>query len=125
VREAIDAFRRGDARPDGSASGCNGCLPILLARAYDQAAMSDSAVAVYERYLAAPDVGRLTTGLDGLYLAGAHKRLGELYEAKGDRANALEHYRAFVTLWKDADPELQPKVADVTRRIARLARGAG
>ena len=49
-----------------------------------------------------------------------HKLLGELYEARGDRENAVAHYNEFVEMWKDADPELQPQVADVRERIARL-----
>jgi len=49
------------------------------------------------------------------------KRLGELYEARGDRAKALESYGRFVDLWKSADPELQPLVRDVRARMARLA----
>jgi hypothetical protein len=48
------------------------------------------------------------------------RRLGELYEAKGDTANAVAHYRAFVELWKNADPELQPRVAEVKRRVEAL-----
>ena len=47
-------------------------------------------------------------------------RLGELYEAKGDITNAIKNYEEFVKLWKDADPELQPQVADIKARIARL-----
>ena len=43
------------------------------------------------------------------------------YEARGDRAKALEYYGRFVNLWKDADPELQPVVRDVRARMARLA----
>jgi hypothetical protein len=43
-----------------------------------------------------------------------------LYEAKGDREKALSHYLAFIALWKDADPELQPKVAEVKARVARM-----
>jgi hypothetical protein len=58
---------------------------------------------------------------DGLHLAGTYKRLGELYEAKGDREKAASYYLQFVTLWKNADPELQPKVAEVRRRLARLS----
>ena len=46
--------------------------------------------------------------------------LGELYEAKGERQKALSHYSRFVELWKNADAEFQPRVAEVKRRIARL-----
>jgi hypothetical protein len=49
------------------------------------------------------------------------KRLGELYEQRGNREKALEYYGRFVDLWTDADPELQPIVRDVKRRMARLA----
>jgi len=41
---------------------------------------------------------------DGTYLGPSLKRLGELYEAKGDRENAAKWYAAFVDLWKSADP---------------------
>ena len=57
--------------------------------------------------------------------APAARRLGELYEAKGDRPKALQYYEHFVDLWKTADPELQPQVADVKRRIARLRASRG
>jgi hypothetical protein len=43
-----------------------------------------------------------------------------MYEAKGKAAKAAEHYQAFVDLWKNADPELQPKVADVRARLKKL-----
>ena len=40
---------------------------------------------------------------------------------RGDAANAARHYREVVRLWERADPILQPKVAEVRRRLARLA----
>jgi hypothetical protein len=49
------------------------------------------------------------------------RRLGELYEARGDRAQAREFYGRFVDLWKDADPELRPVVRDGRARLIRLA----
>ena len=58
--------------------------------------------------------------LDGWDLARISRRLGELYEAKGDRAKAAAYYQKFVDLWKDADPVLQPRVAEVRQRLARL-----
>ena len=59
--------------------------------------------------------------VDQTWLAGSHKRLGELYEAKGDAAKAADHYRKFITLWGKADPELQPQVAEARRRLVKLA----
>jgi tetratricopeptide (TPR) repeat protein len=67
-----------------------------MARAFDKAGHADSALAWFERvarvrnfesYNAAP-----------LNLPIAYRRLGELYEARGDTAKALENYRAFTTL---------------------------
>jgi hypothetical protein len=55
-----------------------------------------------------------------VHLAHALQRLGELYEAKGDVPNAVKYYREFLDLWRRADPELQPRVAEVRRRISRL-----
>jgi hypothetical protein len=43
-----------------------------------------------------------------------------LYEGLGDTAKAIANYRGFIELWKNADPELQPRVADAKRRLARL-----
>jgi hypothetical protein len=42
------------------------------------------------------------------------------YEERGDLGKATEYYTRFVTLWKDADPELQPRVAEVRRRLEGL-----
>ena len=53
-------------------------------------------------------------------LAGAHKRPGELYEAKGEREKAASEYAKFIELWKNADPELQPHVREAKEKLARL-----
>ena len=122
-RDAIAEFRLGDRRPDGPVNACGACLPAYLARAFDLAEMPDSAIAMYERYLATPRVLAFfptVRQLDPGFLAGAHKRLGELYEAKGDRQKAISHYLAFAELWKDADPPLAPKVSGVRQRVAHL-----
>jgi hypothetical protein len=63
--------------------------------------------------------------VDAPYLAGVRKRLGELYEAKGDTQRAASNYMAFLALWKNADPELQPQVRDVQKRLARLKDAGG
>ena len=78
----------------------------------------DSAIAAYESV--ATVRAYLNEGRD-LDLPIIYPRLGELYETKGDKAKALEYYGKFVDLWKDADPELQPRVAEIRKRIGQLA----
>jgi hypothetical protein len=33
----------------------------------------------------------------------------------------VNYYTKFIDLWKDADPDLQPKVTEVRKRLARLS----
>jgi tetratricopeptide (TPR) repeat protein/tRNA A-37 threonylcarbamoyl transferase component Bud32 len=91
----------------------------LLADAYAKAGRPDSAIAVHERYLRAPMLSRVN-GTGPRYTGWTYQRLGELYEAKGDFRRALDRYEALLTLWKNADPELQPIVRDVRGRVERL-----
>ncbi|HTR21006.1 MAG TPA: protein kinase [Gemmatimonadales bacterium] len=115
--DAVIAYR---ARYDRDTRGCVSCGWFELAQAYDRmgGSHSDSALAWYEQVVATPGIARLFG--DAYRLAPTYKRLGELYEAKGDRVKAKDYYSRFVDLWKDADAELQPQVQDVKRRLARL-----
>src|SRR5678816_2593787 len=70
-----DAVREYRAANVGACSAC--ALPNI-ARAYDLAGNADSAAAVFERYIDAPKQGERIE-FDAIALAGAHKRLGELY----------------------------------------------
>jgi tetratricopeptide (TPR) repeat protein len=120
-REALDEFRRGDIAFDGApADECAPCLPFDLARAYDAAGKPDSAAMMFERYLSTPVWFKMDALLDPVRLPAIRERLGQLYEGMGDTAKAIANYRAFIELWKNADPELQPRVADAKRRLARL-----
>jgi serine/threonine-protein kinase len=122
--EAAAEFRRGDVAPDGPATACAACLSANLARAFDAAGQADSAAAAMEHYLATPGAARRTaadgTYQDGLYRAAFLRRLGALYATRGDTARAVDRTRAFVALWRDADPALQPAVAEARRRLAAL-----
>ena len=118
---ALAEFRHSEVAPDGYPAGeCAPCGLFSVARAFDQAEMPDSAIAAYERYAATPFWDRVAS-IDAVALAGTYKRLGELYEAKSERAKAIASYTKFVELWSKADPELQPRVAEVRKRIARLS----
>jgi hypothetical protein len=43
-----------------------------------------------------------------------------MFDARGDTANAVLHYREFVEFWTNADPELQPRVAAARERLKQL-----
>ena len=113
---AATKFRARSIDMDFSCAGT--CVLPQLAQAYDLGGKPDSAIAVFERYVQTRHGTRLNT--DAMFLGPSLKRLGELYEAKGDRENAARNYARFVEVWKGADPELQPSVKDVQGRLARL-----
>jgi tetratricopeptide (TPR) repeat protein len=119
--DALVEFRRGDVGYDGlPASECAPCLPFNLARAFDAAGKPDSAAVMFERYLSTPYWLKTDAEMDPVRLPAIHERLGQLYESMGNTEKAVEHYRAFIELWKNADPELQARVADARKRLARL-----
>jgi tetratricopeptide (TPR) repeat protein len=111
--DAIRLFRESDR------GACVRCVLPWLASAQDAAGAPDSALALYERYVNGVSDWPPTT--DIFWLPSSLRRLGELYEARGNREKAVEYYARFAELWRNADPELQPTVQDVKQRIARLA----
>jgi tetratricopeptide (TPR) repeat protein len=115
---AVPLFRQADVRADGGVGLCAACLYLRLARAFDAARRVDSAVFYFERYLTTPSFPYYIeiTEMKAEPIGWVHSRLGELYELKGDRRRATAHYRQVADLWKDADAELQPKVAEARRR---------
>ena len=54
------------------------------------------------------------------FLGAAELRQGELYDRLGDKPRAIEHYRRFVALWRNADAELQATVQGARTRLAAL-----
>jgi len=114
LQDAVPLFR---AAYDSS--GCDVCALFELASVYEQLQQPDSAIALYRRYVDIPGLDRNTD--DPINLAPAYRRLGDLYAERGDRANAATYYNKLLDLWKSADPELQPIVADVRRRLTALA----
>lgn len=94
---------------------CPICVLPDLARAYEVAGKPDSAIATYERYLRTPWQARFDT--DAIELGFAMERLGALYQQQRDGAKAAALYTELLQLWRGADVELQPLVADVRRRL--------
>jgi tetratricopeptide (TPR) repeat protein len=119
--DAVTEFRRGDVGYDGAPSDeCAPCLPFNLARAYDAAGKSDSAALFFERYISTPYWRKAEPDMDPIRLPAIRERLAQLYEALGQPEKAAQQYRAFIELWKNADPELQPRVAEARQRLAKL-----
>ena len=110
--EAIREFRASDR------GTCVHCPLPGLAEAYDLAGQPDSAVAIHERYLRTIAPNRVYW--DATELGPALERLGQLYDASGDPQKAAEYYARFVELWRNADPELQPRVEAAQRRIDEI-----
>jgi tetratricopeptide (TPR) repeat protein len=100
------------------AAPCERCVLAELGRAWEAASRPDSAIASYEKYLVSPMEDQLE--IDAQYLAFTHKRLGELYAQRGDREKAALHLQKFIELWKNADPALQPQVAEAKRRLGEM-----
>jgi tetratricopeptide (TPR) repeat protein len=111
--EALQQFRRARL-----VARCQVCTAFAEAQAFEKLSQPDSAIAQYERFVNGHDTDAENREF---FLAAALRRLGEMYESKGDRKMALEYYGRFVDLWKDADPELQPLVADIRKQMAQLA----
>jgi len=86
-----------------------------LALAYYKAGDLNKAIAIYQE-ITLLTIGRRTFG--DIY-AKAFYMLGKIYEQKGEKAKAVENYRKFLSLWKDADPGL-PEVEDARKRLASL-----
>jgi len=86
-----------------------------LTLAYHLAGNLDKEAETYHK-ITGLTVGRLDCG--DVY-ARSFYLLGTICEQKGDMARAIEHYRKFLDLWKDADPG-RPEVEDARRRLAGL-----
>ena len=111
--DAIPLFREADR----TYALCDRCSMLALARAFDLSGQRDSAIAYFQRFIDTPHSYMFE---DADWLAGSYKRLGELYEAAGDLPKAVANLEKFTELWKDADPELQPKVREARDRLTRI-----
>jgi tetratricopeptide (TPR) repeat protein len=118
--EAAALVRAAERRPDGPVGACEYCVSLALMRIYTNAGMADSALAAYGAYRHTPWGSRPRQGPDITLGAVLTEQMAKIYDAKGDAENAAQHYREFVELWKNADPELQPRVAAARERLKKL-----
>jgi tetratricopeptide (TPR) repeat protein len=95
---------------------CAICPLPDLARAYEARGDTEAAIAAQERYLTTPWFFRYE--VDASRLGFALQRLGELYDARGDHREAADARSRLLALWRRADAELQPILADIRTRLA-------
>jgi tetratricopeptide (TPR) repeat protein len=132
-QSAVENFRASAFTEDGlPRPNCATCLTLEIGHAFDRAGVADSAIVFYEEFLTRPqynpefaDNGAWMFFLFWKFIneAWIHERLGALYDQKGDPRNAVRHLTLFADLWKDADPELQPRVLAARTRITQLKAG--
>jgi len=108
LKKAVDSLAYGPLEKDAR-------YLDSLALAYFRAGDLDKAQAEYERILALATV----RADDGDIYARSIYSLGRIFEKKGDKAKAREHYMKFLDLWKNADPGI-PEVEDARKRLAGL-----
>jgi tetratricopeptide (TPR) repeat protein/tRNA A-37 threonylcarbamoyl transferase component Bud32 len=114
IRDFTIAQQRFSARPI--------MADLVRGFAYRELGRTDSAIASFERALNTPEA----TGEFAMqWRAPMLQDLGALYEAKGDRAKALERYGRFVDQWSKADAALQVRVKEVRQRMAKLQAEGG
>ena len=111
-REAAEAFSR-----EAAVRHCSPCGAFSAGQMWEAAGLPDSAIAYYRLGTDRPE---LYSNEDSSLYPLVLRRLGDLYEQRGDRAAAIEWYSRFVDLWHDADPDLQPIVREVRDRLAHL-----
>ena len=119
TQDAVRELWRADTTYDGPDGNCSICLLDDIGWVWSHAGAADSAIFYWEKYLGTPFYGRY--GMDAAQKGPMLKRLGELYEMKGDVTNAALRYREFIALWDRAHPRLQEKVDDARYRLSRLA----
>ncbi|MFW6084044.1 MAG: tetratricopeptide repeat protein, partial [Gemmatimonadota bacterium] len=92
--------------------------------AFEALGQPDSVIARYETWLGRRELDDRAKQ-DARFLHRAHERLAQLYDAMGETEKAAVHYARFVELWKDADPELQPRVEAARERLEEVVRERG
>ena len=97
---------------------CAHCGLYQEAEAWDRLGQADSARVTLER--AVNTIAFRDEYNDAAFYAPGLERLGELYEAKGDRVKAREYYQRFIDRWRKADPALQARVSAAKDRLNAL-----
>jgi tetratricopeptide (TPR) repeat protein len=114
-RDAAEKYREAVSTSGGNAPSQT-YRDVEMGLSLERAGMKDAAIARYEHFLAGPP--RLE--YDAFKLVWVLEHVALLYDQKGDRKKARAAYERVVELWKNADPELQPRVARAREKAVAL-----
>jgi tetratricopeptide (TPR) repeat protein len=92
----------------------------LLAKAYEQTGRTDQAIARLQDVIGLPRYRFFDQNILGLPYPAAHLKLGRLYREQGDTAQAKEHYRTFLSVFTDPEPEFQWMVEEAQVGLMQL-----
>ena len=88
----------------------------ILARAYIKKGNIDKAIAEYERLIHFDSASKDRRIINPKY----HYDVARLYQQKGQKSMAVQHYKRFLELWENADEGL-PELIDARNRLSKLA----
>ena len=114
--EAIELFKQGQPLLNAD-SGEQLMFVDAIGTAFYQSGNLNNARLEYEKIISL-FLDRL--GYGDIYARGYY-RLGIIDEQQGKKAEAAEHYRKFLELWKGADPGL-PEVEDARKRLETISK---
>jgi len=93
-------------------------IPVYLrGEAYLAAGQGPKAAAEFQKMLDHPDIS-----FDPLIFVLPHLGLARSYALQGDTVKARKSYQDFLTLWKDADPDI-PILRQAKAEYAKLQQG--
>jgi tetratricopeptide (TPR) repeat protein len=118
-QEAADAFLAWNRALHPSAFHIYNRGLAEAANALERIGQPDSSIALLERAMETPSIagGAL---YEATWYAQGLQQLGELYEAKGERAKAAEYYQKYLTLLRDAEAPMDAQVRAVREKYERV-----
>jgi tetratricopeptide (TPR) repeat protein len=118
-QEAADAFIAWNQALHPSAFHLYNRGLAEAANALGRIGQPDSAIVLLERAMGTPSIAG-GTGYEATWYAQGLQQLGELYEAKGERAKAAEYYQKYLTLLRDAEAPMDAQVRAVREKYERV-----
>ncbi|MEJ2483110.1 MAG: tetratricopeptide repeat protein, partial [Gemmatimonadota bacterium] len=104
-------------------STCPECGPFYKGFLLEAEGDRAGAIAAWETYVS--QGWHIRHILDAMGLGTVLEGLGRMHDEEGDPEKAAIYYAQFVELWKDADPELQPRVRAAQTRLEEIVRERG